>query len=515
MNETPIVLDGGSLNLEDIEAVARHGREVTVASEVLARLARARKIVDEALRHHLPVYGINTGFGAMADVRIGDADLGQLQQNLLRSHAAGIGEPFPVPETRAAMLLRANMLCAGYSGVRQQVIELLVAMLNHGVHPLIPGKGSVGASGDLAQLAHLALVLLGEGSARVGSRVLPGAQALATAGLLPLQLAAKEGISLVNGTQMSAAVGVLCQLDGERTVQLADIAAAMTLEALRGTPTAFAEALQALRPHPGQGATAANLRRLVADSAILQYPRFCDRVQDPYSLRCVPQVHGATRDTLSFCRRVLEIEINSVTDNPLVFPGGSEERGAILSGGNFHGQPLALAYDFMAIALAELANIAERRIEQLVNPMLSDLPAFLAPRPGLQSGFMIAQVTAAALINENKVLCHPASVDSIPSSANREDHVAMSLTAARKLRTVHDNVRYVLAVELLCAAQAIDYRAPLKPGSGVAAAHRFIRSQIPALTDDRILAPDIESLVAAMATSRLLAEVESVIGTLD
>jgi histidine ammonia-lyase len=514
MNEKSIVLDGRSLTLEDVEAIARWERKVTVSPEVPARLKQGRAVIDEALAHHQPVYGVNTGFGAMADIRIQDADLERLQQNLLRSHATGVGEPFSVAETRAAMLLRANVLCMGYSGVRREVLDLLVAMLNRGVHPVIPSKGSVGASGDLVQLAHLGLVLIGEGTARVGNRVLPGAEALAAVDLAPVRLAAKEGISLVNGTQMSAAVGVLCQLDGERTARLADIAGALTLEALQGRLAAFAEPLHAARPHPGQRAAAANLRQLFANSAIAPTHRFGARVQDPYSLRCMPQVHGATRDALRFCRGVWAIEINSATDNPMVFPAGIAELGAILSGGNFHGQPLALAGDFMAIALAELANIAERRIEQLVNPTLSGLPAFLAPQPGLQSGFMLAQVTAAALINENKVLCHPASVDSIPSSANREDHVAMSLTAARKLRTVHDNVRYVLAIELLCAAQALDYRAPRQLGDGVAAAHRFIRSLVPPLTDDRILATDIESLVAALAEPGLLATVEAAIGPL-
>jgi histidine ammonia-lyase len=398
------------------------------------------------------------------------------------------------------MLLRAAVLAVGCSGARLEVAELLLAMLERGVHPIIPSRGSVGASGDLAPLAHLALVLIGEGEAEHDGVRLAGGEAMRRAGLAPIELAAKEGLTLLNGTQLMTAVGALVTVDAEATCVVADLAGAMSLEAYKGTPRAFDARIQAVRPHPGQAVSAALLRRLLADSEIVESHRDCGKVQDPYSLRCMPQVHGATRDTLAFVRAVLEREAASATDNPLVFPPdendpGPAGHGEIISGGNFHGQPVALALDFAAIAVAELANISERRVEQLVNPHLSSgLPPFLAPSSGLNSGFMIAQVAAAALVSENKVLAHPASVDSIPSSAGREDHVSMGAHAALKLATIHDHVRTVLAIELLCAAQGLDLRLPTRPGPGLRAAHAALRAHVPAMMTDRPIAPDIATV---------------------
>jgi histidine ammonia-lyase len=454
-------------------------------------------VVEARLADGAPHYGINTGFGTLAEVRIDPADLARLQRNLVLSHAAGVGSPLPLPEARALMLLRANVLAKGVSGIREETLDLLVGMLDRGVIPVIPERGSVGASGDLAPLAHLALTLIGEGEAWLAPPGeppvrLPSAEALRRAGLAPTVLEAKEGLALVNGTQAMAAVGALTLLRAERLAALADLAGAMTLEGLLGSHRPFAPEIQAARGQPGQLAAEARLRELLAASelnASHQGPE-CHKVQDPYSLRCMPQVHGAARDGIAFCRQVLALEVNAATDNPLVFP----DTGEILSGGNFHGQPVALALDVLAIATSHLAAISERRVEQLVNPTLSGLPPFLAPRHGLNSGFMIAQVTSAALVSENKVLCHPASVDSIPSSAGREDHVSMGMTAALKARQVIENVRTCLAIELLVAAQAIDLRAPLRPARKVGEAHARIRAVVPHLSEDRELHRDIEAV---------------------
>ncbi len=502
-------LIGGAapLTLELLAEVARSGRKVGLADEARQRMDEAREVVDRIERggDQAPaVYGVNTGFGFLADVRISAAEVKALQRNLIRSHAAGVGAPLPEPVVRGMILLRAEVLSRGRSGVRTRVCQLLVEMLNRGVHPIVPSKGSVGASGDLAPLAHLALVLMGEGQALLDGKLLDGGAALRAAGLEPIELAAKEGISLVNGTQCMVALGGLALLDALDAAQLADVAGALSLEALKGTPRAFDARISAARPHPGQQVSARNLRRLLEGSGIVDSHRECGKVQDAYSLRCMPQVHGATRDALDYARRVLEIEAVSATDNPLVFADADE----MVSGGNFHGQPVALALDFAGIAAAELANIAERRIEQMVNPHLSSgLPPFLSPNSGLNSGYMMAQVTAAALVSENKILAHPASVDSIPSSAGREDHVSMGVHAADKLQRIVDNVRNVLAIELLCAAQGVDLRAPFTPNAALAAAHRVLRDKVPHLEEDRPVHADIATIRGLVDSGEILAAV--------
>ena len=481
---------GERLVIEDVLAVARDGRMAVLGEAAGARMDRGRRVVEDHLADGIAHYGINTGFGALAEVRISNEDLAALQVNLVRSHAAGVGEPLPRDVTRAAMLLRAQVLATGNAGARRVLADLLIAMLNAGIHPIIPSRGSVGASGDLAPLAHMALALIGEGEAEFGGRRVPAADALRAAGLEALSLQPKEGLALVNGTQVMAAVGCLLTADAEHLCRCADIAGAMTLEAVLGTPDAFDARVVNARPHPGQIASAAVLRALLAGSEIRESHRDCGKVQDPYSLRCMPQVHGAVIDSLAHVRRVLEIEINSATDNPLVF-----EDGSILSGGNFHGEPLAIALDLLAIAVSELASISERRVEHLLNPGLSSgLPAFLASHSGLCSGLMIAQVAAASLVSENKVYAHPASVDSIPSSANREDHVSMGMTSALKGRQVVENTRNVLAIETLCAAVGLDWRLPRLPGVGVRAAHAAVRAVVPPLDGDRAVSPDVEKV---------------------
>ncbi len=487
-----VLLDGDSLALEEVEAVATGRARAELAPAARARVAAARALVEARLDDGEAHYGINTGFGTLAEVRIPRDDLRRLQRNLVLSHSVGVGDPLPSAEARALMLLRGACMAKGLSGIRPATLDLLLACLDRGVVPVVPERGSVGASGDLAPLAHLALVLIGEGEATFGGERLPGAEALRRAGLAPVVLEAKEGLALVNGTQAMAAVGALALRRAERLCDLADLAGAMTLEGLSGSHRPFMAEIQAARGQPGQVASAARLRRLLAGSEINaahQGPG-CHKVQDPYSLRCMPQVHGAARDGVGFCHGVLAREINAATDNPLVFP----ELGEIVSGGNFHGQPISLALDVLAIATSHLANISERRVEQLVNPSLSHLPPFLARNPGLDSGFMMAQVTSAALVSENKVLCHPASVDSIPSSAGREDHVSMGMTAALKARRVVENVRTCLAIELLVAAQAIDLAAPLRPSAPVAEAHARLRAVVPTLDGDRELGRDIAAV---------------------
>ncbi len=491
----PFVLGGREpLTLEVIAQVARAGRKVRLGPDARARIDAARAVVDRIQRggDAAPaVYGVNTGFGFLADVRISADAIRDLQRNLIRSHAAGVGPALPVPVVRGMLLLRAQVLSLGYSGVRAAVAELLLGMLDRGVTPVVPAKGSVGASGDLAPLAHLALVVMGEGEAFFDGQLLTGGHALRRAGLEPIVFEAKEGISLVNGTQCMMSIGALALLDAEDAARLADVVGALSLEALRGTPRAFDPRIQAVRPHPGQAASARNLCRLLDGSGIVESHRDCGKVQDPYSLRCMPQVHGATRDALGYARQVLEREALAATDNPLVFAETDE----MISGGNFHGQPVAFALDFAGIAAAELANISERRIEQLVNPHLSSgLPPFLSEDSGLNSGYMMAQVSAAALVSENKILAHPASVDSIPSSAGREDHVSMGVHAADKLARIVDNVRNVLAIEALCAAQGVDLRAPHRPNAALSAVHDALRAKVPHLGVDRPVYTDIAAL---------------------
>ncbi|HEX6749989.1 MAG TPA: histidine ammonia-lyase [Longimicrobium sp.] len=502
-----VEIDGDGLTLEEVERVARDASaEVALAPGVEERIVRSRAVVEDAIRRGAVVYGVTTGFGRLAETVIPLDRIEELQINLIRSHACGTGPALPRDEVRAITLLRANVLAKGFSGVRPVVVERLLDLLNRGVHPVIPEQGSVGASGDLAPLSHLALVLVGEGEAEVGGETVAGGEALRRAGLEPLRLQAKEGLALNNGTQVMTGIGALALLGAERAAETADVAGAMSLEALRGTPDAFHPAIMRARPHPGQAASAERLRALLADSEIRESHRYGDpRVQDAYSLRCMPQVHGAARNAFAYVRQVLETEANSATDNPLIFPG--EDGGLVISGGNFHGQPVAQVLDFLAIALADLASISERRIERLVNPDLSgDLPPFLTDDAGVSSGFMIAQITAAALVNECKALATPASVDSIPTGAGKEDHVSMGMTGARKLRQVLRNVETVLGLELMIAAQGLEHRKPLRPGRGVERAYAILRERIPPLDRDRILAPDIEA-AATLVHSGIFAEI--------
>ena len=505
MDSVPLSLTGWPLSLAEIASVAMHHRAVEVSSDSIAHVARSRAVIERILATGQTVYGVNTGFGKLADVRIPAEKLAQLQTNLVRSHACGLGSPLSESEARAMLLLRANVLAKGFSGVRPAVLQLLVAMLNAGVHPVIPAKGSVGASGDLAPLAHLALVVIGEGEATYRGARVPGAEALDAAGLAPIQLAAKEGLALLNGTQAMTAVGALAIKHGRHLAQVADLAGAMALEALMGTPTAFDPRIHAARPHAGQIASAANLIAILTDSEIRESHREGDtRVQDAYCLRCMPQVHGAVRGVLDHVTQILETESGSATDNPLVFPDDDSSVAEVVSGGNFHGAPLAYAFDYAAIALTDLASISERRIDRLINPDINEgLPAFLCADAGLSSGYMIAHVTAAALLNECKVLAHPSSTDSVPTSGGKEDHVSMGMTGALKLRQIVQNLEHILAIEMLCAAQGLDYRLPLRPSRAVAQAHAVIRAAVAHLDEDRVPAPDIEAIAALIRSNAL------------
>ncbi|MBX3187361.1 MAG: histidine ammonia-lyase [Labilithrix sp.] len=517
MPRMPVIV-GRPLSLLDLEDVAVRGVEVAFAEEARGKVARSRAAIDAIANagDAAPnVYGVNTGFGALSETRISAADVRALQQNLVRSHATGVGPNLSPAEVRGMMLLRAQVLALGHSGVRPELVELLVAMLNAKVHPRIPAQGSVGASGDLAPLAHLALTMIGEGEAQLGDGAMrPSAEILREAKIAPVTLEAKEGLALINGTQLMASLGTLSLLHAERLCVAADVAGAMSLEALKGSTRPFDERLHQARPHPGQAVVAKNLRALLADSEIAESHRDCSKVQDAYSLRCMPQVHGATRDALAWVRGVLEREVNSVTDNPSVFIDRGETE--IISGGNFHGQPLALALDLAAMATAELANISERRVEQLVNPALSTgLTPFLAAGSGLHSGFMIAQVTSASLVSENKIYCHPASVDSIPSSAGKEDHVSMGSVSAKKLRDVVANVSACLAIEIMTAAAGLDQRAPLRPSRGVSAALAAVRASVAPMIGDRPLYADIAATSSLLATGALVQRVQEAVGKLD
>jgi histidine ammonia-lyase len=483
----PVVVDGFRMTLDDVEAIA-DGSSCRLSAEARRRVRASRRTVERSTRGGAQVYGVNTGFGHLATIRIADEDLEELQTNLVRSHAAGVGDPFPERVVRAILALRINCLARGHSGLRESTLARMVELLDAGIVPVVPEQGSVGASGDLAPLAHVALALIGEGAVTVRGRTVPADRALRRAGLTPIRLREKEGLTLINGTQVMTALGALTLLRAERLARHADVVGAMSLEALMGSHRAFDRRIQDARPHEGQRAVAGNLRRLLAGGAIEAAHRDCGRVQDAYSLRCIPQVHGAARDGLAHARRVLETEVNASTDNPKVFAEDDD----LVSGGNFHGQPVAMALDQLAIAAATLGTISERRIERLVNPELSGLPAFLAAEPGLHSGFMMAHVTAAALVSENKVLCHPASVDTIPTSAAKDDHVSMGAHAARKAAQVVGNVAHLLAIETLCAAQALDLLRPLRPGSGVEAARAAFRRRVSRLAGDRVLAPDID-----------------------
>jgi len=487
-------INGNDLSLDDLRQVVYEQRPVDLADGARVKVVAAREVVEKLLRENRVAYAINTGVGKLSDVHIEPAQNRQLQVNLIRSHSAGVGEPLSQEDTRAMMLLRANSLAKGFSGVRPEVIDLICAMLNKGVHPVVPSQGSVGASGDLAPLAHLALAMIGEGQVWAENTRTSSAEALQRAGIKPLVPEAKEAISLINGTQAMLAVGTLSLLAAETLAATADVLGAMSLDALHGTDVAFDARIHDARPHAGQTQVAANLRRLLAGSGIRESHKDCGRVQDAYSLRCIPQVHGAVRDTLAFCRRIFEIEMNSAVDNPLVFVKSHGE-GDIISGGNFHGQPLAFALDYLAIALSALAGISERRIERLVNPALNEgLPPFLAPDAGINSGFMMPQVTAAALASENKGLAHPASVDSITTSGNKEDYVSMGMAAAIKLKRVIANTTNVLAIEACAAAQALDFLAPLKSSKPLQKAHAAIRKVSPKIEHDRVFAEDFARL---------------------
>jgi len=495
-----IQLRGQRLTLEQIAAVAYGREQVALADDARTRMEQSRRVVEKIVSENRTVYGVNTGFGKLSDVRIEPGELRRLQLNLVRSHSCGLGNPLSTPEARAMLLLRANVLACGLSGARPVAAETLVAMLERGVIPVIPEKGSVGASGDLAPLAHLALCAIGEGEAFYNGARLPSADALKQAGIEPLQLEVKEGLALLNGTQAMGAVGGLALQRAARLVRLADVAGAMSLEALKGTPVAFDERIHAARAHTGQGEVAGHLRALLKGSEIrASHLQNDPRVQDAYSLRCMPQVHGAVRDTLHYARMTVETETGSATDNPLVFADTEE----VLSGGNFHGAPLGLAFDYAAIALTDLISITERRIDRLVNPDANeDLPPFLTKHAGIASGFMMLQVTAVALLSEAKILAHPASADNVPTDGGKEDHVSMGMTAATKLRSVVNLVGQVIAIELVTAAEGLEHRKPLAPGGGVKQAYEIVRALVEPLGEDRSMSADIEKLVETISSGR-------------
>lgn len=495
-----VIIDGNSLTLENVAEVALNGAEIALAEESRQKVKKCRDYVEKVIANKEVVYGLTTGFGKFSSVNIQTGDIAELQLNLIRSHAVSVGEAYSEPITRAIMLLRIAVLAKGHSGIRLETLETLVQMLNKGVHPIIPKRGSVGASGDLSPLSHLALVLLGEGEAIYEGVKMDGKEAMEKAGITPVKLQAKEGLALNNGTQVMAAIGALGLLEAESFVYQADIIAAMSIDALLGTPSAFDPLIHNLRAHNGQRAAAQNLFGLLSNSPLRLSHIDCSNVQDAYSLRCTPQVHGAVRDALAYVRGVLEVEINSATDNPLIFP----DEGRVISGGNFHGEPLAIALDTLAIAISELASLSERRVEQMLNPALSrGLNAFLAHRPGLDSGFMIVQLTSAALVSENKVLCHPASVDSIPTSANQEDHVSMGSVSAIKLLQILENVSNSLGIELIIAAQALDLRE--HPSSEpLEAVKAYLREEVPMLKEDRVMYKELEAANRMVANGEIL-----------
>jgi len=517
-----IVLDGSSLTIEQLVAIADRGEPIALSDAARERVRAARAVVDRRARSDEPAYGINTGFGSFADVKIAPEALELLQLNLLRSHAAGVGDPLPARAVRATMALRANVLAKGFSGIGLDTLDALIALVNAGVHPRVPSRGSVGASGDLAPLAHLALVLVGEGEAEAedddqrrprGARGreeylrapralrsrpwIPGSEALARAGLTPVTLGPKEGLALINGTQVSTAVLALALAAAEQLARAADVAAALSIDALRGSIHPFERRIHDARPFAGQQISAANIEALMRGSGINKSHEFCGKVQDAYSMRCAAQVQGAAREALRFVRETLAVEANSATDNPMVFA----DTGDIVSCGNFHGAPIAIAADLLAAAVVPLATISERRTDRLVDPSLSGLPAFLTREGGVNSGFMMAQVTAAAVASELKSLAHPAGVDTIPTSANKEDHVSMSMTAALKAQRAVERAREVIAIELLCACQAIDFLAPLATSPALARVHDLVRSRVPPLADDRAPAPDIVAITELIASN--------------
>lgn len=505
-------LNGENITAAELWKVAHEGSPVTLASSASEKMKSSRSYINEKLKQKDAIYGVNTGFGAFSSVRISNEDIVRLQQNLIRSHSCGVGIPFTKAETRAIMILRANALSRGHSGIRVEVVDKILEFLNHDILPMIPSQGSVGASGDLAPLSHLALSLIGEGKVWDGESFVPTETVLKRKNIKPLELQAKEGLSLINGCQVMTAVGLLNGIRARRLLWMMDLAGAMSLEALRGSRSAFDPIIFATRPHPGEAKTARNLLKLLGKtSPIAESHIDCTKVQDAYSLRCMPAVHGAAKDAIRNNLATLEIEANSSTDNPLVFV----EEDKILSCGNFHGEPVAFALDFMAIALAAAASMSECRIEKLINPAMSDLPAFLAPNGGLNSGHMIVQVAAAALVSENKILTHPASVDSIPTSADKEDHVSMGTIAARKFRQVTENAENIVAMELLSASQAIDMLKPLEPAGAIKAAHQVIREKVPFAAEDRVFSDDIEQIREMIRAEKLAQVIEKSVGQLE
>lgn len=500
-----VIINGNDLRIEDIVNVARNNFQVEISEEAIKRVEKSRGIVDKIVEEDRVVYGITTGFGKFSDVSISGEDCKTLQRNLIISHACGFGDSLDTDMVRAIILLRANALSKGYSGIRLSTIQTLVAMLNKGVHPIIPEKGSLGASGDLAPLSHMVLPMIGEGEAEYKGKIISGREAMNEAGIEVVQLIAKEGLALINGTQVMTAIGVLALWDGINLIKNGDIAAALTVEALRGIRDAFDLRTHNIRPHEGQIETAKNILALVDGSSLVTYQGEI-RVQDAYTLRCIPQIHGASKDALNYTKHKVEIEINSVTDNPIV-----TEEGDVISGGNFHGQPMALTFDFLGIAMSEIANVSERRLERLINYQLNDLPAFLVKHGGLNSGFMITQYAAAALVSENKVLAHPASVDSIPSSANQEDHVSMGTIAARKARDIIRNAERVVATEILAACQAIDFREEYTLGKGTKVAYEAVRGVVDFIENDVVMYKEIDKVTELLHSGELANKVEEVV----
>lgn len=498
-----VVINGNCLTLNDIIDVARNGIQIELDDNAKIKVKKSRKIIEDIVEKDKVVYGVTTGFGKFSDVSISQEDCKKLQKNLIMSHACGYGEKFNKEIVRTIMLLRTNALAKGYSGIRLETLNTLIEMINRGVHPQIPEKGSLGASGDLAPLAHMVLPMLGEGEAEYKGEILSGKEAMEKAGISLAQLTAKEGLALINGTQVMTAVGALTLYDAINLVKISDIAAALSLEALRGITDAYDNRLHVIRPHDGQIQTAKNLLRLVEGSTFVTRQGEL-RVQDAYTLRCVPQIHGATKDAVNYVKQKVEIEINSATDNPIV-----TEEGDVISGGNFHGQPMALSFDFLGIAVAELANVSERRLERLINYQLNDLPAFLVKNGGLNSGFMITQYAAAALVSENKVLAHPASVDSIPSSANQEDHVSMGTIAARKCKSIVENVKRVLSTEIMAACQAIDFRDGFNLGIGTEEAYKTVRKYISFIDNDKVMYKELDKCTELINNGELLEAVEN------
>ncbi len=508
MKEIQLGFDG--MTLDDLTAVAREDAKVAITAKAEKRIVQSRDLIEQWVNEEKVIYGITTGFGAMSAVTISREDTRKLQENVLMSHAAGVGDILDREVVRGVIALRIKDLARGYSGIRLETVRLMVELLNHGIWPVVPEKGSVGASGDLAPLAHIGLVMIGKGEAFYNDERMPGEKALKKCGLDPLELQAGEGIALVNGTQVMTAIGALSLHDAVRLSKTTDIAATLSLEVLMGSRTEFNQRIHQVRPHPGQADAADNMERITRNSEIITSHKDCSRVQDAYTLRCSPQVHGASKDAIAYVRKVIETEMNSSTTNPIIFA----EQEDFLLGGNFHGQPVALAMDFLGMAVAELGNISERRIERLVNPQLSGLPAFLISDGGLNSGLMIAQYVAASLVSENKVLAHPACVDSIPTSANKEDHVSMGTIGARKCREMVKNVERVIAIELLCGAQAMDLFTNMKPGQGTCAAYRVIRESVAHLEKDRVLYKDIDAMVNLVRSGKIVEAVEDVVGEL-